>query len=660
MSAFIDFINGATDLWNGFNSFLDNNEGLIDFGSDVAQSFQQEGYADDLREVARMLFDMPNQAGLNNSWEQISPIISPFTDRVNSRFDEIYNSESNFLNQVDANLSDWLASSSTLNDRLTALADRPAPEFMRPEYIPPIALGSLSEIPGFDLASKNMERAVGRAQAAQGYGQSGNILNAVAENLGQLGLSAYRDEMNRRYGESANRYTTDVGRYNADISAYNASVDGAVAPLRALAENMTSTISSLSGLRSNTASGITQGVNAFADFNQGVSGDIMNYLARAQTDRAGLFGSIAESVGQLYADAALADRTRFDQFGRQGIDNEPRPSNGGPTLPPGLPNGPGAPSSPIDPSNALNNTPATPFDLNGIDVTDILDIANPVIDQITGGLPGLEFNVNDLIGSFSGLGVSAADILADPVMSQFAGPGGMFTINAESAPGFFDGLSNITDGQEGNFFEGISNMFSGGEGANTGGFLDSISNLFSGGGEGTTQIGNLMNGFNNWFSGAGGTMAGFALPAGLFARASMQSSAERNSANRLADNITNQIDQAARAGRSTVNVNIAGQRFNLRVGPRGAVRQGRWFQLADGRWVGIGADGKNTPIVSDRPPNVSSTTNTPSYVQNNRTEDGPQISPWAQGLPYAMPGETMAEYQARMQSSSPMGDAGGR
>ncbi|MCA9333440.1 hypothetical protein KC963_00140 [Candidatus Saccharibacteria bacterium] len=508
----------------------------------IASVFQNSSLSDDLRGIADDLLTLPDRANLNNSVEQIQPVLDQYIPRVQGRFDDIFSQQSAFLDRVNTSLDDWLTAGQGVQSRLETLADRPAPEFMRPDiesYLPQ-QITSLSEIPGFDLASQNLERAVGRAQASQGYGQSGNILNAVADNLGQLGLSAYSDEMNRRNALFGTRATADISRYNSDIAAYEAGIKGAIAPLEVLANNITSTIGHLSGLSSRTGDTLQNNVNSMADFSQGITGNIMDYLESSQRDRAGLVGQVADSVANLGVQAAELENNRFSDLfewlGSQG---------GGGT------------------SGGTNSS-------GGGGLVGLID------DALSGG--------GDLASSltrFLGLGGAGAGVLG----SITGGLPGL-TMSAGAAPGAFE----------------LTGLLGEGAGQSAGG----LSQLLSG---------NL------------GTLAGFALPAGLFAAASSASRAERNSANSLADSITSQIDRAAASGRSSVDVTIGNRNFTLKVGPRGAVRQGRFFQLADGRWVGISADGKETPIVTDRPPDVSSTTNQASYVQNGTTINSP-IQEW--------------------------------
>lgn len=506
----------------------------------AGQGFNQESYADDLRETARMLFNLPNNAGLDNSWEQINPIIQPSIDRVNNRFDDFYNSETAFLDRVGGNLDEWLGAGSSLNDRLTEIANRPAPEFLRPDFESylPEQITSLDEIPGFQLASQNLERATGRSLASQGYGQSGNILNAVAENLGQLGLTAYGDEMNRRNSLFGARATADVARYNSDINAYQAGVEGALAPLELLADNITTTIGHLTGLRSNTASGIGSSINAQSDFTQATNNSIMDYLAQAQSDRAGLYGSIADSVGQLYSDAGALDATQLDALARLLGSGEGR---GG--------------------------------------IGDALD-----------GVEGL-FGAG---GALEGL-MSGGGALARTIGSIF-GLGGAGGAAATTAP--------IT----GAMGSGIGEVLSGGEllGQGGTGFSNPFSSLFSGGEGG---LGNAMSSFNNWFSGPGGTIAGFALPAGLFASASMRQRGERQNAERLASTAT-QAMEAAPAG-SAVPFSAGGQQYMLLGGSRHNNRVGRFHRLHPDShpasrngyttWLVINSDGSTSTDIAEIP-----------------------------------------------------------
>lgn len=647
IGSFFDNINTAA---GSVGSFFDQNPWLPDFANAISDVNSRESYADALREVGRNLEDFPNRANLNNSWEQISPILEGFTRPVTERFNEFHTNESEYLDRIGGSLDSWINRSGDLAGRMEELSaqlgDTSRLEALRPDFESylPEQITSLSEIPGFDLSSQNLERAVQRSLASQGYGQSGNVLNAVAENLGQLGLTAYNNEVNSRNALFGARATADNARYQNDIATYQTGVESALAPLNTLAEMLSTNISSLSGLRGRTSENLQSGINSYADFNQGVSGNVMDYLARSQSDRAGLYGQVAESIGQMFADAAGVDATMWGGFWDQFGDRDPRSSN---------PSGAGAPPIKLPPG--VPNT----LDPNSLGIGPDGTILNTVIDNAMANPVGIaEFFAN---GAFPNPAwINALDVGADGLIqgTQVANAGG-----------------NIA---------GTGQLFANG-GVDTGGALNLVGDTFinnAGGGVGSvghlgpgadaaslpsggvtnaagSGISNAMSSFNEWFSGPGGTMAGFALPAGLFARASMQSGAERDSANQLADSITQRIESAP-AG-STVRVNIGGQNFNLVAGSRHENRHGRWFRMTNGRWVGIQADGKNRPIVTDTPPDVSSQATAPSYVQNGRTVTGAATTPWQQGLPGAMPGETMEEYQARVSSSTyaPGGSTGG-
>ena len=209
-----------------------------------------------------------------------------------------------------------------------------------------------------------------------------------------------------------------------------------------------------------------------------------------------------------------------------------------------------------------------------------------------------------------------AENVSSPIRDFLFGPGGSI---ATQAAGALTGQGGGVGGLLGSLFGG------GGSAASGFAFPSSLSGVGSGvssaaGSAGAPAFGGL---------GVGGALGAIA-PAALFAMASLGSSAERGQANALADSITAQIE-SARPG-SAVAVNIGGQTFQLLAGARGDNRVGRWFRMADGRWVGIAADGKNTPIVSDAPPDVSSQAATPSYVQNGRLVTGPELTPWQRGL----------------------------
>lgn len=225
-----------------------------------------------------------------------------------------------------------------------------------------------------------------------------------------------------------------------------------------------------------------------------------------------------------------------------------------------------------------------------------------------------------------------AENVSSPIRDFLFGPGGSI---AAQAAGALTGQGGGVGGILGSLFGGGGSAASGflsagpgiAAGAPAGGFAfpSSLSGVGSGvssaaGTAGAPAFGGL---------GIGGALAA-AAPAALFAMASLGSSAERGQANALADSITAQIE-SARPG-SAVAVNIGGQTFRLLAGARGDNRVGRWFRMADGRWVGIAADGKNTPIISDAPPDVSSQAATPSYVQNGRLVTGPELTPWQRGM----------------------------
>lgn len=275
-------------------------------------------------------------------------------------------------------------------------------------------------------------------------------------------------------------------------------------------------------------------------------------------------------------------------------------------------------------------------------------------------LNGMNFDVEtgrSLITSASNLLNENNRLLADLAARDAVGRGALGESIASPIRGFLFGPAGsvatqaigAATGQTGGLGGLLGSLFGGG-GSAASGFLSAGPGIAAGAPAGGFAFPTSLSGVGSGVSSATGATAatpGFgglgiggalaaAAPAALFAMASMGSSAERGAANAVADDWSSQIDAARRAGRGQVVVSLAGQNFALAVGPIGDVRQGRWFKLADGRWVGIGADKSPTPIISDAPPDVSSQAAAPSYVQNGRLVTGPELTPWQRGLPGAV------------------------
>lgn len=386
---------------------------------------------------------------------------------------------------------------------------------------------------------------------------------------------------------------------------------------------------------------------------------------------------------------------------------------GGGGLPAGTP-----PATPPGQAQAPSTPSVTPptggaFNLGG----NIVPIANDTIGSLTGGLPGATFNTGTPAGAFDltgnlggGLGsapTGTANVAAPPGQFQMpSAPASSPPVSVPSSPASAPRIPqapstnpltsvSVQPGGATNTVAGTAEFTGAGGGAAfnpaslTGATLtpiaDSVIAGITGGLPGATfnagavpgafeLTGTLGSTSATGATGAGGGALGglgasgalaALAPAAAFLAMTAGSRAERDEANSLADSWATRITEAQNAGRETVNVDLGGNTYTLRVGDLGDVQTGRWFQLANGQWLGIGAEGRPAPILSNAPPDVSSTATAPSYVQGGtgttvgQLVTGQQFTPWQQGLPMARPGETMAEYQARMASPAYGGGGSG-
>lgn len=368
--------------------------------------------------------------------------------------------------------------------------------------------------------------------------------------------------------------------------------------------------------------------------------------------------------------------------------------------------GSGAVTPPTTPPGAsLPSTPAAPFNPGSLSGANVAPIANGTINGITGGVPGLSFNTATPPGAFDltgnlGSGVSptpggAANVATPPGQFQMpsapaANPPTSVSTNAPRVPQApsTNPLTSVSV-QPGSAVNTVANTaeftgagggaaFSPGSlsGATVVPIADSVIGGITGGLPGVTfnaatpagafELTGSLGGATGTGGAGGGALSGLgasgalaaAAPALAYLAMTAGSRAERNEANSIADSWAADITEAQNAGRETVNVELGGNTYTLRVGDIGDVKTGRWFQLANGQWLGIGAEGRPTPIISNAPPDVSSTASAPSYVQNGQLVTGPTLTPWQRGLPFARPNETTAEYEARMASSAYSGGGG--
>lgn len=206
------------------------------------------------------------------------------------------------------------------------------------------------------------------------------------------------------------------------------------------------------------------------------------------------------------------------------------------------------------------------FNLNGFNPATIADLTGSVLNPITGGLPGVTFNAGAAPGAFEGF----TSTLTDDILGLGAGSAGQG--GAAGGAGLGDLFNSVSE-PVGNLFNTITQPVRD--------LLAPITNPIN---EALAPVGGLS------------TVMAAAAPALAYLGATMQSRGERTTANELADSISAGIESAMQNGLSVHRAEVGGRTWDFKVTERGHSRDGRFFQLADGNWLGINADPGATPL----------------------------------------------------------------